>query len=107
MNEQKAVHIRTKEEMFAKVTQRVELKLKVLTHSSTYSLTYLLTHLTTYSLKGFVDDIKFMQRTLKKELADLESSERDLRRLFEDETGVMIKAEKLTFILEGWIRYTH
>ena len=52
-------------------------------------------------LKGFVDDIKFMQRTLKKELADLESSERDLRRLYEDETGVMIKAEKLTFILEG------
>lgn len=76
--EQKATYIKSKEEMFEKVTQRVDSRL----HS-------------------FVDDVKYMQRTLKKEMTDLESSERDLRRLFDDQSATTIKAEKLAFILEG------
>ncbi len=49
----------------------------------------------------FVEDIKFMQRTLKQELTDLESSERDLRRLFDENNPEFLMAEKLGFILEG------
>ena len=33
----------------------------------------------------FVDDIKYMQRNLRKEMTDLNASERDLRRLFDEE----------------------
>jgi hypothetical protein len=38
---------------------------------------------------------------LKKELSDLGASERDLRRVFDADSGDVITAEKLTFVLEG------
>ena len=49
----------------------------------------------------FVDDIKYMQRNLRKEMTDLNASERDLRRLFDEENPNVIKAEKLSFVLSG------
>jgi len=64
--------------MFEKVSQRVEQRLGV-----------------------FVDDIKYMQRSVKKELQDLTASSADLRRLFDEENPNVILAEKLSFILEG------
>ncbi len=58
-------------------------------------------------LETFVQDIKYMQKVIKKELGDANSTERDLRRLFEEETSsvnsgsIGIRAEKLSFILES------
>jgi hypothetical protein len=42
-----------------------------------------------------------MQKTIKKEIGDLNAAERDLRRLFDEENANAILAEKLSFILEG------
>jgi hypothetical protein len=78
VTEQKALYIKGKEEMYSKVAQRVDSRLAT-----------------------FVDDIKFMQRSLKKELGDLSASERDLRRMFEEDSVDIVHAEKLTFILEA------
>jgi glucan-binding YG repeat protein len=78
ITEQKALYIKGKEEMFAKVSQRVDSRLAT-----------------------FVDDIKYMQRSLKKELGDLSASERDLRRMFEEDSVDVVHAEKLTFVLEA------
>ncbi len=38
---------------------------------------------------------------LKKELMDLSASEKDLRRLLTDDSGGMLMAEKLSYILEA------
>jgi hypothetical protein len=78
LTEQRALFNKSREEMFDKVTGRLESRLGV-----------------------FVDDIKYMQRTLKKEMGDLNASERDLRRLFDEENPNVIMAEKLSFILSG------
>jgi len=96
ITEQKSIFEKSREEMFDKVSKRVN------------------TRLTT-----FVDDIKYLQKSLKKgnrstntqylsnsnfntsELADLNVSERDLRRLFHEENKNSILAEKLSYILEG------
>ena len=42
-----------------------------------------------------------MQRSIKKDLGDSNSTERDIRRIFEQEHGQAINAEKLSFILES------
>lgn len=76
--EQRNLFHKSKEDLFNKITLRVETRMGV-----------------------FVDDIKYMQRALKQELAELESSERDLRRLFDDENAQILMAEKLSFIMEG------
>jgi hypothetical protein len=52
-------------------------------------------------LEAFVEDIKFMQKSVKKELGESNSTERDLRRLFEESHGNVIQAEKLSFVLES------
>mmetsp|Transcript_14540 Transcript_14540/g.24163 ORF Transcript_14540/g.24163 Transcript_14540/m.24163 type:complete len:91 (+) Transcript_14540:146-418(+) len=52
-------------------------------------------------LNSFVEDIKVMQKALKKDLGDSMSTERDLRRLFETEDKSGVQAEKLSFILES------
>ncbi len=81
--EQQAKFMDKRREMFDKVTKRVENRLNV-----------------------FVEDIKFMQKVLKKELGEANATERDLRRLFEEDSGPndsqgILKAEKLSFILES------
>lgn len=78
LTEQRALFNQTRNDMFKKVTDRLESRLGV-----------------------FVDDIKYMQRTLKKEMSDLNSTERDLRRLFDEENPNVIVAEKLSFVLGG------
>jgi len=78
LTEQRAIFNKSREDMFEKVSGRLESRLGV-----------------------FVDDIKYMQRTLKKEMGDLNASERDLRRLFDEENPNVIMAEKLSFILSG------
>eukprot|EP01038_Epipyxis_sp_PR26KG_P008891 gene8891-11991_t len=78
ITEQKSQYLKKREEMFEKVSLRVE------------------TRLGTY-----VDDIKFMQRSIKKDLGESNSTERDIRRIFEQEHGNAINAEKLSFILES------
>lgn len=78
LTEQRAIFNKSREDMFDKVSGRLESRLGV-----------------------FVDDIKYMQRTLKKEMGDLNASERDLRRLFDEENPNVIMAEKLSFILSG------
>ena len=42
-----------------------------------------------------------MQRTLKKELAVMNSNETDLRRLLEEDNVNVLMAEKLSYILDG------
>ena len=76
--EQRSLFAKSKDDLFNKITLRVETRMGV-----------------------FVDDIKYMQRALKQELAELESSGRDLRRLFDDENSQILMAEKLSFIMEG------
>jgi hypothetical protein len=77
-SEQRGKFVKEREDMFEKVSQRLEQRLGV-----------------------FVDDIKYMQRSVKKELQDLVASSADLRRLFDEENPNIIVAEKLSFILEG------
>jgi hypothetical protein len=48
-----------------------------------------------------VENTKYLQRVLKKELMDLSASEKDLRRLLTDDSGGMLMAEKLSYILEA------
>ncbi len=81
ITEQKSKFLNKRVEMFDKVTERVEAR-----------------------LNAFIEDIKFMQKTLKKELGEANATERDLRRLFEEEPSTstdIVKAEKLSFILES------
>ena len=78
ITEQKSKYLQLRVEMFEKVSARVETRLNT-----------------------FVEDIKFMQKTLKKELGESVSTERDLRRLFEQAGGQVVQAEKLSFILES------
>jgi hypothetical protein len=78
LNEQRTNFAKEREGMFEKVSLRVEQRLGV-----------------------FVDDIKYMQRGVKKELQDLSASCADLRRLFDEDNPNVILAEKLSFILEG------
>lgn len=78
ITEQKSKYLQMRVEMFEKVSNRVETR-----------------------LAAFVEDIKFMQKTLKKELGESVSTERDLRRLFEQQSDQVVQAEKLSFILES------
>jgi hypothetical protein len=101
ITESKTSFIQKRKEMFDKVSQRVEVR-----------------------LNAFVEDIKFMQKSLKKELGDATATERDLRRVFEDikkqkddaalipsshhnrshaslQSQDILRAEKLSFILES------
>lgn len=78
ITEQKSQYLQARIEMFEKVSTRVETR-----------------------LAAFVDDIKYMQKTLKKELGDSVSTERDIRRLFEQSVDDIVRAEKLSFILES------
>ena len=48
-----------------------------------------------------MENTKYLQRVLKKELMDLSASEKDLRRLLTDDSGGMLMAEKLSYILEA------
>ena len=65
--------------MFERVSQRVETR-----------------------LAAFVEDIKVMQKSLKQDLGDSMSTERDLRRLFEQKDSLsVVAAEKLSFVLES------
>mmetsp|Transcript_15647 Transcript_15647/g.21453 ORF Transcript_15647/g.21453 Transcript_15647/m.21453 type:complete len:1759 (-) Transcript_15647:115-5391(-) len=77
ITDQKTKYLEKREAMFQKVTVRVETR-----------------------LAAFVDDIKFMQKTVKKEMGESNSTERDLRRLFEDK-NTAVRAEKLSHILEA------
>ena len=78
ITEQKSQYLQMRVEMFEKVSQRVETR-----------------------LAAFVEEIKFMQKTVKKELGDSMSTERDLRRLFEQASDPAMRAEKLSFVLES------
>lgn len=78
MMEQQLLHVKAKEEMFKKVSVLVE-----------------------HKLGSFVDDIKFMQRSLKSELNDLNAHERDMRRLFDDDSIEVIRAEIISQVLDG------
>jgi len=83
ITDQQTKFVDKRREMFDKVTKRVESRLNV-----------------------FVEDIKFMQKVLKKELGEANATERDLRRLFEEDSGQndsqgILRAEKLSFILES------
>lgn len=78
ITEQKSQYLQLRVEMFEKVSQRVDARLNT-----------------------FVDDIKFMQKSLKKDLGESVSTERDLRRLFEQQGEHVVQAEKLSFILES------
>ena len=101
ITDQKTKYLEKREEMFQKVSVRVESR-----------------------LLAFVDDIKFMQKTVKKEMGESNSTERgrlgyrtvpyhiyilrqsghvdtpDLRRMFEDK-NTAVRAEKLSHILEA------
>ena len=79
ITEQKSSYLQMRVEMFEKVSQRVDTR-----------------------LAAFVEDIKVMQKALKQDLGDSMSTERDLRRLYEQNEGQqVVKAEKLSFILES------
>lgn len=95
ITEQKTKFLNKRQEMFDKVSKRVDGR-----------------------LNAFVEDIKFMQKTLKKELGDANATERDLRRLFDEnqqqqntlyqqqshaslQSQDILRAEKLSFILES------
>jgi hypothetical protein len=78
MMEQQVLHVKAKEEMFKKVSVLVE-----------------------HKLGSFVDDIKFMQRSLKSELNDLNAHERDMRRLFDGDSFDVIRAEIISQVLDG------
>lgn len=78
ITEQKSLYLDKRAEMFDKVSARVEAR-----------------------LEAFVEDIKYMQKSVKKELGESNSTERDLRRLFEESHGNVIQAEKLSFVLES------
>jgi hypothetical protein len=79
ITEQKSQYLQMRVDMFEKVSQRVETR-----------------------LSAFVEDIKVMQKALKQDLGDSMSTERDLRRLFEQGDGQsVVRAEKLSFILES------
>jgi hypothetical protein len=64
ITEQKSYYLKMRVEMFEKVSTRVDTR-----------------------LNAFVEDIKVMQKTLKKDLGDSMSTERDLRRLLETDEG--------------------
>lgn len=79
----KALYLQKRSEIFAKLTARVDSK-----------------------LEAFVNDIKAMQKMVKKELGEANATERDLRRLFEEDMRIGgsqmgLRAEKLSFILES------
>lgn len=78
ITEQKSRYLQMRVEMFENVSRRVETR-----------------------LGSFVEDIKTMQKSLKKELGDSASTERDLTRLFEQRDATQVQAEKLSFILES------
>lgn len=79
ITEQKSQYLQLRVEMFERVSQRVETR-----------------------LAAFVEDIKVMQKSLKQDLGDSMSTERDLRRLFEQkDSQSVVAAEKLSFILES------
>lgn len=78
ITEQKSQYLSKRVEMFDKISERVESR-----------------------LNAFIEDIKFMQKTLKKELGEANATERDLRRLFEEDNANTVRAEKLSFILES------
>jgi hypothetical protein len=80
ITEQKSQFLARRVEMFDRVSERVDAR-----------------------LNAFIEDIKFMQKTLKKELGEANATERDLRRLFEEESSSVeiVKAEKLSFVLEA------
>jgi hypothetical protein len=52
-------------------------------------------------LANFVEKIKFMQKSIKKDLSESSATERDLRRLFEEKGGAGVMAERLSFLLES------
>lgn len=64
VQEKKSRYLQLKDELFLSASRRVE----------------------TF-LARFVDDMKYMQKTVKRELGELNSSERDLRNLFEESTS--------------------
>jgi hypothetical protein len=97
ITELKTKFLQKRQEMYDKVSKRVDNR-----------------------LDAFVEDIKFMQKTLKKELGDANATERDLRRLFDEnnknnslqkqshqqshhslQSQDILRAEKLSFILES------
>ena len=79
ITEQKSQYLQLRVEMFERVSQRVETR-----------------------LAAFVEDIKVMQKSLKQDLGDSMSTERDLRRLFEQkDSQSVVAAEKLSFVLES------
>lgn len=58
-------------------------------------------HVIAHSLDVFVEDIKYMQQTVQQEMNELESSENEFRKLFNDnDDSQMIHAERLRFLLE-------
>jgi hypothetical protein len=78
LNDQRKYFIVTREELFAKATEKVDDR-----------------------LSSFVENTKYLQRVLKKELTDLSAAEKDLRRLFDDPNAEMLLAEKLSYVLEA------
>lgn len=92
ITEQKAKYLKLKEDLFSQATQRVETRLGI-----------------------FVEDIKYMQKALKKEIGNLNATERDLRNQFDkdnssnpnvnasnsDRDGPTLRAERLSQILDG------
>ena len=52
-------------------------------------------------LTAFVENTKYLQRVLKKELMELSAQQKDLRRLLSDDKAGMLLAEKLSYILEA------
>eukprot|EP01042_Synura_sphagnicola_P005236 gene5236-6680_t len=78
ITDQKTQYLTKRVEMFEKATKMVEDR-----------------------LNAFVEDIKFMQKSLKKDLGEALATQRDLRRLFEESSAGVMRAEKLSFILES------
>jgi hypothetical protein len=78
LTDQRKYFIVTREELFAKATEKVDDRLST-----------------------FVENTKYLQRVLKKELTDLSAAEKDLRRLFDDPNADMLLAEKLSYVLEA------
>eukprot|EP00981_Chlorochromonas_danica_P005459 scaffold1091_cov164-Ochromonas_danica.AAC.82 len=86
---QKSLYMNKRSDIFAKLSERVDSK-----------------------LESFVNDIKAMQKIVKKDLGEANATERDLRRLFEEDINngnnlhmssynLGLRAEKLSFILES------
>jgi hypothetical protein len=78
ITDQKTQYLTKRVEMFEKATKLVEDR-----------------------LNAFVEDIKFMQKSLKKDLGECLATQRDLRRLFEESAAGVMRAEKLSFVLES------